>query len=189
MRSLRNRRKGGTPTRARSRRGRSTCKRGNTINICCFCWCWSDAFCGFSMSDWAFYLLAVGPSTVGIDRAGSLPDFCCAAETVCLSSGHADPVLLHTSWLNHNVVPILLWAITTYTFFRAYKSNNIWWSILTGVAAASVCSPSTGRSSCCWAWSWPCCPTRSGAFVPGVAGAVDHDRGIVRGRAAASVVA
>jgi hypothetical protein len=95
----------------------------------------------FSMSDWPFYLLAVGLSTVGIYFSWLASGFLLRGPKRA-----AVPFLLmlipfynfHTLWLNHNVVLIPLWAITTYTFFRAYKSNNIWWSILTGVAAG-VC--------------------------------------------------
>ena len=94
----------------------------------------------FPKSEWALYLLSVGLVVVGIYFSWLISGLLLRGPKRA-----AVPFLLmlipfynfHALRLDHNVVLIPLWAITTYTFFRAYQTRGIGWSIVTGVAAGT----------------------------------------------------
>lgn len=92
----------------------------------------------FPVADWAFYLLAVGLAVVGIYFSWLTSGFLLRGPKRA-----AVPFLLMlvpfynilALRLDHNVVLIPLWAITTYAFFRAYQTRSVAWSIATGIVA------------------------------------------------------
>jgi hypothetical protein len=95
----------------------------------------------FPQADWAYYLLAVGLVVVAIYFSWLLSGFWLQG-----TKRAAVPFLLMlvpfynflALRLDHNVILIPLWAITTYTFTRAFRTHSVAWSVATGVAAGAA---------------------------------------------------
>jgi hypothetical protein len=95
-------------------------------------------FSVFPLSDWAYYLLAVTSTAVAIYFTWLLSGFWLRGTRRA-----AVPFLLMlipfynflALKLNHNVILIPLWAITSYAFMKSFETRSILWSILTGIFA------------------------------------------------------
>jgi hypothetical protein len=95
----------------------------------------------FPQADWAYYLLAVGLVVVAIYFSWLLSGFWLSG-----AKRAAVPFLLMlvpfynflALRLDHNVILIPLWAMTTYTFTRAFRTRSAVWSAATGVAAGAA---------------------------------------------------
>lgn len=95
-------------------------------------------FSVFPLTDWAFYLLAVLCSAVAIYFTWLLSGFWLRGIKRAVV-----PFLLMlipfynflALKLDHNVFLIPLWAITTYTFIKAYETRSIPWSVIAGICA------------------------------------------------------
>jgi 4-amino-4-deoxy-L-arabinose transferase-like glycosyltransferase len=98
-------------------------------------------FAVFPLDDWAYYLLAVGLVAVAIYFSWLLAGFWLRGPKRA-----AVPFLLMlvpfynflALRLDHNVVLIPLWAVTTYAFARAVRTHSVIWSVVTGVAAGAA---------------------------------------------------
>jgi Dolichyl-phosphate-mannose-protein mannosyltransferase len=98
-------------------------------------------FTVFPYADWAYYLLAIGLVVVAIYFSWLMSGYWLTG-----TKRAAVPFLLMlvpfynflALRLDHNVVLIPLWAITTYAFARAFRSHGVVWSVTTGVAAGAA---------------------------------------------------
>jgi hypothetical protein len=92
----------------------------------------------FPVSDWAYYLLAVTSTAIAIYFTWLLSGFWLQG-----AKRAAVPFLLMlipfynflALKLDHNVILVPLWAITTYAFVRSFQTRSILWSVVTGVFA------------------------------------------------------
>jgi 4-amino-4-deoxy-L-arabinose transferase-like glycosyltransferase len=95
----------------------------------------------FPLTGWAYYLLAVGLVVVAIYFSWLLSGFWlrgvkrAAVPFLLMLVPFYNFIALR---LDHNVVLIPLWAITTYAFVRAFRSGSIGWSVVTGAAAGAA---------------------------------------------------
>jgi 4-amino-4-deoxy-L-arabinose transferase-like glycosyltransferase len=95
----------------------------------------------FPYADWAYYLLAIGLVVVAIYFSWLMSGYWLSGIKRA-----AVPFLLmlvpfynfFALRLDHNVVLIPLWAVTTYTFARAFRTHSRVWSVATGVAAGAA---------------------------------------------------
>jgi 4-amino-4-deoxy-L-arabinose transferase-like glycosyltransferase len=92
----------------------------------------------FPVSDWAYYLLAVTSTAIAIYFTWLLSGFWLQG-----AKRAAVPFFLMlipfynflALKLDHNVILVPLWAITTYAFVRSFQTRSILWSVVTGVFA------------------------------------------------------
>ena len=95
-------------------------------------------FSVFPVSAWAYYLLAAISAAVAIYFTWLLSGFWLHG-----AKRAAVPFLLAlipfynflALKLDHNAILVPLWAITTYTFIKAFNTRSTLWSVLTGVFA------------------------------------------------------
>jgi len=96
-------------------------------------------FAVFPPTDWAFYLLAIGNSALGLYATDLIARRHLRGDkriVVLLLLLLTPFYQFHAARFNANQTLLSLWPIATYCFLRAFESRTLAWSVAAGAAAA-----------------------------------------------------